>query len=332
MHPPDEIISLLRQARRIFVTTHEKPDGDGLGATLGLCRLLKAANLSAAAVALSPVPRRYLSFIDSGEILAAPPAGAPEPGDLLVVLDSGTLDRTAPFAREWKGRVPVVNIDHHVSNDRFGDLNWVDDKASSAGELVHALARRAGWEIPFDAAVALWIAIVTDTGRFAYDSTSPAALQAAADLLRHPLPTADIDRRVYQSFLVRELKLQERAIAGLEVFEQGLVAVVGLAREDFLELGCGPEDAEDVVNIPRSVQGVQVSAFLYETEKRDPATGTARPVTKVSLRTSPPYDGAALCGTFGGGGHHRAAGCTIEARLPEARRQLLARIHETWFA
>ncbi len=323
----------LNRHHRLLLTAHEKPDGDALGATLGLLRLLRAQGHTAVAGGLAPIPARYLPFVHPGELIGAAEAEVLlSTTDAVVALDAGAAERCPAFVARARGRVPVINIDHHASNTGFGDLDWVDERASSAGEMVWRLAGAAGWPIAPDAAEALWIAIVTDTGRFSYENTTPALLRAAAALLELGVRTAAIDQAVYQSFTVGQLRLQAAAIRSLELCEGGAVAVVGLAREDFLLAGCGPQDAEEIANIPRSIRGVGIGAFLYEIETAPAAGGPTAVQTKVSLRCAEPYDGAAFCGQFGGGGHARAAGCALAARLPEARARFLAAVHATWFA
>jgi phosphoesterase RecJ-like protein len=331
-HTLNDVLREIARHRRFIVTAHEKPDGDALGAVLGLVRILRARGCDAVAGGLAPVPRRYLPFIHAGETITAEAAGASLSAyDAVLALDAGTDERCPPFVIQARGRLPVVNIDHHGSNTRFGDINWVDPAASSVGEMVFRMAEAAGWEVARDAAEALWIAVVTDTGRFAYENTTPEALRIGAELVARGVATAEVDRQVYQSFTVRELALQARAIQGLELHEGGRVAVVGLSREDFASAGSGAEDAEDVANIPRSVGGVKVGAFLYEIEKPLASGKPSVVQTKISLRCTEPYDGAAFCRQFGGGGHARAAGCTLPLRLAEARAKFLEAVHRTWF-
>ena len=333
-HTLQDILREIERHRRFVITAHEKPDGDALGAVLGLLRILRDRGGEAVAAGLAPLPRRYGPFIRPGECLAAEEAERvlEQDGACILALDAGAAERCPAFVAAGRGRVPVLNIDHHGSNTRFGDFNWIDPAASSVGEMVFRLAEAAGWTVSAAAAEMLWIAVVTDTGRFAYENTTPEALRVGAELVARGVNTAAIDRQVYQSFTVRELALQAQAMQGLELHEGGRVALVGLSREDFARAGSGPEDAEDVANIPRSVGGVKIGAFLYEVEKA-PAAGQPPVVqTKLSLRCVEPYDGAAFCKAFGGGGHARAAGCTLPVRLPEARVRFLDAAHRTWFA
>jgi phosphoesterase RecJ-like protein len=316
-----QILESVGSATRVVIATHEKPDGDALGASLALCRILRDAGHPSVIMNLGPVPERYHPFVADDEV-ATEPRPQPTPGEILVVLDSGAADRAPPFVAEWQGRVPLVNIDHHLSNDRFGTINWVDPACSSAGEMIYRLACTAGWEISTSAAEALWVAIVTDTGRFAYENTSPEVLTMAAALVARGVRTAEIDRQVYESVSERELRVRGLALESLELHAGGRIALVSLSRADFTRLGAGPADAEDVVNLPRSVRGVELAFFAYELEEKG-TDGGLRVRTKLSVRSKEPHDAAALCARFGGGGHARAAGCTLHAPLPEAKQTFL---------
>ncbi len=318
------IAARLTAAARIAITTHERPDGDALGSVLGLKRLLEAAGKQACAVGVGPLGERYAFLVAPGE-LTAPADANIDDFDLFVVLDCGDLDRPAAFARAWAARLPTVNIDHHKSNTMFGTLNYVDTAASSVGEIVQELAGLAALPMTTPAAEALWVAIVTDTGRFAYDNTSPRALRAASSLLTHGVRTSRIDYEIYQAVSEKRLRLETRALQSLGTAEQGRVAWVALTRADFAATGCAVTDAEDLVNIPRRLRGVEVALFFCEL----PDTT----LVKAGFRTVPPYDAAALCQTLGGGGHARAAGCSFDHHpLAAARTIVLDAIHREWFA
>lgn len=319
-----DAIAAIKAADRIAITTHIRPDGDAIGSTLGLRRILSAAGKAAAIVAMDAVPARY-AFLMREDVIIAADATAPESYDLLIVLDTGALDRAPADVQDWIPRVRTLNIDHHPTNTGFADINHVDPIASSVGEMICELARCGGFAINADAAEALWVALITDTGRFAYSNTRPATLQTAAALLQAGVRTDRIDDRIYNTATAAQIRLQGRAIAHLELHENGHCALVSLAREDFAELGCTGEDADEIVNIPRRVSGTEVAVFLYELKGDEPRE------TKASLRTSEPFDAACLCRTLGGGGHARAAGCTLPMPLARAREHILAVIHNTWF-
>lgn len=326
MRPTRDIIDVLAVATRVVIATHEKPDGDALGSSLGLCRILRDAGVNACLLPPGTVPSRFQWMLEDGDVIGDPVAeGAAS--DVLVVLDCGAVDRIPPCVQDWAAaRSMVINIDHHASNTKFGEINWVDTEYCSVGEMIHDLAGDAEWDMPYGAAEALWVAIVTDTGRFAYQNTSSSALRAASNLLMHPIPTAEIDHRVYNSVSAAQLRLQSRALDTLSVGQGGKVATIALSLDDFAAIDCGPEDAEDFVNLPRSIDGVDVAAFLYELVKDG-----GEPVTKLSLRSSAPYDAAELCRSLGGGGHARAAGCTIPERLDAAMARFLTAVQKAWF-
>ncbi len=323
MNTLSDIAEVLFNASSVAITAHMRPDGDAVGSCLGLSRLLQAAGKTATIIDLGPIPDRYHFLITKGECCSAKHFDFTSI-DCIVVLDSGTLDRTASFVAEQKERIPVINIDHHVSNTNFGRFNVVDSTASSAGEMVCHLAKTADLSISAHAAEALWVAIVTDTGRFSYSNTTPRTMAAAADLLQTGIRTAEINHAIYNAMPLRQLRLQGRALEHLETYEEARVALVTLSRDDYTELGCTAADAEDIVNIPRSLEGVEVAIFLYEIlDSTD---------TKISIRTNEGFDAAEFCGLLGGGGHARAAGCSLPAPLDNARITILEYVHAQWFA
>jgi len=322
METTGDIAKKLRQCASVVVSTHIRPDGDAIGSSLGLARILSTAGKTACVADIEPIHRKYSFLPKPGEFSASGTIDASQV-DAIVVLDAGALDRAQPFVADWMDRVPVINIDHHQSNTLFGTMNLVDTEASSVGEMVYRIATEAGFEIPQPAAEALWVAIVTDTGRFAYSNTSPEVMTVAADLLRRGIDTTLVDHLVFNSLQPSRLRLQQRAIASLQLHESGRVATVSLSRKDFQELGCNSGDAEEIINIPRSLEGVEVALFFHELFDE--------PAVKVGFRTIEPYDAAALCRSLGGGGHQRAAGCSFDGTMENAQKSILTRIHNEWF-
>ena len=323
MNTLNDATAAIRSADRIAITTHIRPDGDALGSALGLQRLLATAGKTASIVGMDPVPQRYGFLMRENETI---PAENTSPGafDLLVVLDTGAPDRMPDAMRDWLPLVRSLNIDHHPTNTGFADINHVDPVASSVGEMICALARHAGYGIAAGAAEALWVAVVTDTGRFAYSNTRPATLRAAAGLLETGIATDRINDRIYNTATVTQIRLQGRATASLELHENGRIALVSLAREDFAACGAAGEDADEIVEIPRRT-GAAVAVFLCEPRGDGPRE------TKASFRTTEPFDAASLCRELGGGGHARAAGCTLPMSLIVARDHLLGIIRMRWF-
>lgn len=317
----DPILDILRTCQRVAVTAHEKPDGDALGSALGLARILRAAGRDALIYGLEPLAGRYRFLLEPGDLASM--TGAWWEGlDALFVLDSCDLDRPCPQIRQAEGRVRLINIDHHESNLLFGDLNYVDAAASSCGELVLRLCHAAGLPVPLPAAEALWCALVTDTGRFSYENTSPASLRWAADLVEIGVQPARLSRALYESMEMKELRLLQRALTRLTYDPVLEVAYLALTAADFVAESCGPQNAHDIVNYARAVEPARAGLFFYEA--LDGAS------TKVSVRAAAPWDATAICKAHGGGGHERAAGCTIQGRYERAREQMLETIRHCW--
>jgi phosphoesterase RecJ-like protein len=306
-----------------LLTGHVRPDGDALGATLGLARCLRLQGREVV-VAAETADMGPVTFLEGCGTVSRPADAALHNVSGMVCLDCGTLQRLPEPLQALAARVPVINIDHHRTNTRFGQINWIEPSASSTSELVWQLARYARWPLDRAIAEALWVGLVTDTGRFAHDQTSPRTLRCAANLLRQGVRTAWINDRLFGSFDRKVLELKRRAYSALDVWMDGRVAAVTLTREDFAAAGCSKADAEDIIEIPRSLRGSLVALFFYEAGEEH--------VTRLSIRTREPLDATRLALRFAGGGHARAAGCTIHAPMDEAKKQVRALLPEVFFS
>lgn len=315
-------IGELSVARSIALVTHRGPDGDAIGSSLALTLLLRAKGKDArlyANIADIGAPR----VLDGLDILSRPDeaAAAPRP-DLLVCLDCATVQRiSVPFFRENVSAFRTLVIDHHESNPRFGDVNFVVDDASSTGELVWELARTAGWPLDRTIAEALWVAIVTDTGRFSYSSTHPSTLECGADLLRHGVRHDYLNDEIFSKTAPNVMRLRSRAYATLQIWFDGMVATIRLDAADYAALGCRKADSEDFVDIPRAVRGAKLAIFFYRSLPDEPST-------HLSIRAYPPLDACAFAARFGGGGHQAAAGATINCGMAEAIARVRAELAE----
>ena len=314
-------------ARRILISGHLSPDGDSLGSMIALARLLTAAGHEAFATAdvnalgkpgflegvADIVPVRKLKN------LARRSRGG---FDLLIAVDCGGFDRMPPEVRPIAEKLPKICIDHHVTNDgSFADVSIVDPTASSAGELVWRFAKWNEWKLDRVIAEALWVALITDSGRFAYDSTKPGTLRAAGDLLKHGVRTSLVNDIIYGSFSRKAIELKRIAWRSLHVWKNRKVAEVSLTRDDFRSVRGTKADAEDIIEIPRSVARNEIALFFYQIPDRTKET-------RCSIRTRGEWDATVLAGRFGGGGHVRAAGCTIKAPLGRAKRMMRSAVKE----
>ena len=313
---------LIAGAKRVLVSGHLSPDGDSLGSMIALARMLTAAGKEAYAAADVNALGKP-GFLDGVEaIVPVRKLRRQRRFDLLFAVDCGGLDRMPPEVRAAAQGLPVVCIDHHKTNDgTFGDASIVDPTASSAGEIVWRFAKWMEWGIDRVSAEALWVAIVTDTGRFAHDSTGPGTMRAATDLLKHGVRTAYINDVLYGSFPRKAIELKRIAWRSLHVWKNRKVAEVTLTRDDFRSVRGTKADAEDVIEIPRSVAKNEIALFFYQIPDRTKET-------RCSIRTRGDWDATVLAAKFGGGGHAKAAGCTIKAPLAKAKRLMRSAVKE----
>ena len=305
--------ALLAGARSVLVSGHLSPDGDSLGSMIALARMLSAAGWQAVATADVKALGKP-GFLEGVSDLVPIRKLKRKKFDLFIYVDASSPERLPPEVRPFAEKLPTLTIDHHATSEPNG-VAIVDPTASSAGELVWRFAKWMEWPIDQATAEALWVAIVTDTGRFAYDSTKPGTLRAATDLLKHDVRTAIINDILYNSFPMKAMELKRRAWRSLHVWQNRKVAEVTLSRDDFREVRGSKADAEDVIEIPRSVANNQIALFFYQIPDRTHET-------RVSIRTRAPLDATILAQQFGGGGHLRAAGCTVKGGMAAAKRQI----------
>lgn len=320
--PVAEALRLVEPARRIIVTAHVSPDGDASGSSLALALMLRALGKEVRlAIPMDDlgapgVLPRFADFRQTGPL---------EEPDLLVCLDSATRARIAiPELRDKAGVWPTLNIDHHATNELYGHVNIVRGDYSSTGELIYDFALAAGWKIDRDVAEALWVAIVTDTGRFSYSSTQPSTLRCAADLLSRGVRAAWLNDELFCMEDAKILEIRRRALDSLEKWFDGKVAVISLTAEDYTETGCTKSCTETFADIPRSVRGTVFAILIY----RLPGDGR----THLSIRSREPYSACDLAKEFGGGGHILAAGATSDLSIPAAKaalKQALERMLES---
>ncbi|MHC4729612.1 MAG: DHH family phosphoesterase [Planctomycetota bacterium] len=299
MTVPAELVEAVRAARSIVCATHNPMDGDGLGCGLALRRVLTAAGKQCLFVTETPPPRAY-RFLPGYDDIAQLGKGAPPPCELLIGLDAGEPDRLGRLYAERAPETKAANIDHHVSNSRFGDLVWVEPGAAATGEQVYLLLRALGYELDPVSAQCLLVSIVTDTGRFCYAATSPRTFEIAAALLRAGADPDGLQRHLYGAMPRPVLELRSRAVEALAFHAGGRLAVLAVPSDFGADLGLDAEEVKDLVDLAIGVEGVIVAALVR---------GLPEGGCKVSLRSKDDRaDVAAFSVQRGGGGHVRAAG------------------------
>jgi phosphoesterase RecJ-like protein len=307
------VVDALRGHDRFLATTHENPDGDALGSllgmTLGLRQLGKDVEMILGPQERIPAEYRFLPLTD---LLREAPDDAGE--RVLLCLDCASEHRlTAPGLRE---RAPLVlDVDHHHDNTRFGDVNLIVPDASSTSEIVADLLAELGVRITPEIAEPLYIALVTDTGRFQYSNTTPKALRLAADLVEAGADVHHVFQRVYENVDFAKLKLLARVLERAQAYEDGRVIISYLLRGDFAEVGAEEPYSEGLIDYLRSVEGAELVALIREPPRDE---GPAR---RVSLRASADeIDVSRIARASGGGGPRQAAGVSSELSIDEISR------------
>jgi phosphoesterase RecJ-like protein len=304
----------IHAADRLALVTHASPDGDAVGSTLALALALRALGKTVTVLSKEPVPEN-LMFLPLAEEYGLTSVMPPET-ELLLALDCGNKERLS-MEREGFDTVFKINLDHHVSNDLYGDLNHVDPTASSTAEMVTELIEALGGTLSVAMAECLYTGIVSDTGSFRYPSTTAATLRWTAKILETGLDFSRIQRILFATRDFKRVKLLGRALMTLERSPDGFVSMMNLAAADFNTLSIPDRDSGEIVNYGLEPPEADVSILLKEAEG----------FYRVSVRTKAVIDAAALCAIFGGGGHVRAAGCNLKAdTLEGAKKQLLQEI------
>jgi len=300
----DQVLEELRFAEKLIVVTHENVDGDALGSLIAMQEILTSLGRDSLMFIDSsefPLPQEYRFFALSG-LVQSPPADLEE--RTIVFLDCGNLERNPAEALRRSG-AHIVNIDHHHDNTRFGTVNYVLPEASCTAEIVWDLMRGLEAVPTLNIAEALYVGLITDTGRFMYENTGPRAHLMAAELIEVGVDVHEIYRRVYEGVPYGKLALLARGLAKIARYDSGRLTVTQLDAHDFAESGAEESYSEGVIDHLRAVEGTAVAALIRE-RISDTDGGQAR---KVSLRASDErVDVSAIARAQGGGGHRQAAG------------------------
>ena len=318
-HPADLAAAAraLRGAGGVAVVGHVNPEPDCIGSTLGATLILREAGAQAVPFNADPVPE-YLQFLPgAAEIVRA--ERLPEGVGAVLVVDSSDPDRVGDLLRQVPAGARVVNVDHHQSNTRFGDVNWVEPQASSAGEMVWHLAGALGVRVTPDIAINLLAAITGDTGSFRFANASPSSHRVVAALEEAGARPEVVAEGLYGGKRPEEFRLLAESLETLGMTAGGAVAWIDVTQAALARVGLTLDDTEGFIEYPRSLRGVEVALAFKE-------AGPA--ATKVSLRSWGRVDVAVLAARFGGGGHRNAAGCTLAISLAAARPLVLQAAEE----
>jgi phosphoesterase RecJ-like protein len=309
-------VELIRRPRRVLLTTHVRPDGDGLGSMLALAEGLEALGKEVRMVIASTFPPRY-AFLDPGRRVRFFEAPREEYRDAeaVVVLDTGTWNQLGGFGPFLRGLpVPKAVIDHHLTQDDLGALRLVDTTAEATGRLAHEALGALGVPLTAGMAANLFVAVAMDTGWFRHSNALPATFALASELVAAGARPVLLYDELFERNSLARLRLVGLVLERLTVIAGGRVAYTELRRGDYEATGATPQDSEDLVNYARSIEGVEVGLLFME----QPRGGV-----KVSFRSRDAVDVARLAETFGGGGHRQASGAILPTSLSDARARVL---------
>ena len=306
-------VDLLRSSSTFLVTSHTDPDGDAVGCMLSISSVLRRLGKSCNVLCEDAIPPSYVFLKGADQVITAEDDPRAAACDVALVVDAATPDRIGWVSGVVGRCKTVVNIDHHRSNELFGDIDVVETEAGACGEIVYRVIRELGTGLEGDEAEALYVAILSDTGCFRFPSTTSETLRIAAHLLDLGVKPSQVATRIYWEKSLASLKILGDALASIEVTGGGMVATMDVTQAMYLRSGATNADTEGFANYPRSIDGVAIGVLIRETEKGQ---------YRVSLRAAEGYDVDKVARAFGGGGHATAAGFRIEGDLESIKARI----------
>ena len=315
-----QIKHTLDAATRILVASHVRPDADAYGSSIAMALHLKAQGKEVTVWNEEGMTGKF-RYLPESSLVELPPAHEKRDFDVFLALDTSTKERLGRVLKATGNVGTWVNIDHHVSNHRYGDLNYIDDSAPATGQILYDYFTHAGGAISPAMAVNLYAAISTDTGSFQYEKTSPHTFRLIAELVEKGVNVPEISRKMYDSYPRRRLELLKALLNSARFDCDDRVASFSLSLETAKNLSVLPEDNEGLIDHLRAVEGVQVAVFFEELPENK---------VRVSMRSKEPrFDVCKICGLFGGGGHAQAAGARLVGSLESAEEKVLQAVsHE----
>ncbi|MDP6393847.1 MAG: bifunctional oligoribonuclease/PAP phosphatase NrnA [Desulfobacterales bacterium] len=308
----NQIINLLKNSNHILIASHANPDGDAIGALIAMGVSLDALNNKTTLYNESPIPAIYrflptvdriVRHIDDQNLF-----------DTAVILDCGDLERVGN-ALSTISRIPhIINIDHHVTNTRFGEFNLIDPSACATSEIVYRLIRRMEAAINLATATSIYTGILTDTGSFRFSNTNKAAFDICAEMVALGVEPYSIAQLVYGTYSLGRIKLLNLALDSIEISKNRKLSMMAVTQEMLNETGTKPEDIDGFINYAKGIEDVQVAVLIQELFN-DKKEVQSHEHFHVSLRSNGTVNVAEIASTFGGGGHSNAAGFSIESTL-----------------
>jgi phosphoesterase RecJ-like protein len=316
-HPQilDKIIEQIEKSRRLCVVGHIRPDGDCIGSQLAVTLALRALGKSVVCWNQDPVPDKY-AFLDPEKLFQAPHRG--HQFDTVIATDCASYERLGKTGKAITQRKLLINIDHHLSNTKYGDVNWISAREASSGELIYRLLKVAGWKITPQIADCLFTAVSTDTGSFQYSTTKPVTYHTAGELVKLGANLELICDEVYQSYPLSRVRLLQHVYNKFHLTDENQIAYLWLKQKDFTRTGADRSETEGLIDHIRAIAPVVV-AIVFEELEPD--------VTRISLRSKDPKINVnEIAAIFGGGGHSAAAGARIVGPPLSTQRRVVAAV------
>lgn len=315
-----EVAEAIKKYDHYIVTSHVDTEGDAIGSELGLYYLTKQLGKNVVIANNDPAPESYRFLPGWDKVLLADDKGLKNYQNIIVV-DCPTIERSGRLGPLIQHSKVKINIDHHVSNENFGDFNWIDPDASSCGEMLFKLYKEMGLNINEEIAIMLYVAILTDTGSFRYECTSPETHRIAGELIKLGVHPPKVAERIYETKKMGDIELLSKALATIQVTENGKIAYIYVTKKMLDETKTVPERTDGFINYARSIGGSEISIFFRE-DIDDPQR------VHVGFRSKGMANVNVLAGKFGGGGHPKASGCLLKGNLQDVIKKVLKTAEE----
>ncbi len=309
-----QVVELIEKKQKFGITTHIKPDGDGVGSSLGLCWLLRSLGKSAEVLVHGDIPVAYRSLPGAEEIRDV--ASVDEKYDAVFVIECSDLER--PGIKGLENEF-TVNIDHHATSEHFGTINWIDSTASAVGEMIYNLCKAIGGKITREIAECVYMALVTDTGSFHFSNTTDRTLKVASELVKAGVKPAKVSEAVYNNYPWSRIELMRQVLDTVKRDESGQVASLRQTLKMREVAGAVDGDNNGFVNIPLTARDIVAVVYMREVGPDE---------YRVSLRSKGDINVARVAEKYGGGGHRNAAGLRIEGNWDDKEKELVAAVRE----
>ena len=310
MTPPEQLVSHIRSGSRFLLSSHQRPDGDAIGSAVGFALALQALGKQASVVMDAEPPHFLRPFPAVDQIRIAPHIS--EVMDGAIIMECSSLDRTGVSGLE---NSPVLNIDHHIGNTKYGAINWIDESAAACTEMVYTLIEALGVTMTPAIATHIYLGLLTDTGSFHFSHITPRSFDIARRCVEAGADPQWIARTHYDSSTLGRVRIFGHVLNTMRLDASGRVALLTMTQQDAAMTGASYDDTDGIINFPLTVKDIQAVGFIKETDNGE---------WRISMRSKGEIDVGAIARVHGGGGHKNAAGCSARGPLAAVQEQFLA--------